>query len=127
VPEVDVTRKILFVDDSRVVTRLAEVWLRRASYDVVTAASGHEALEKATAERPDLILMDFNLPDWSGCDTLDLLALDDRTRDIPVVIVSTPCQLAELGGRIDRLVKPFDATELVGKVRQYLPASRTAA
>jgi CheY-like chemotaxis protein len=119
--------KILFVDDSQLVARLAEVWLRRAGYNAVTAASGHETLEKAAAERPDLILMDFNLPDWNGCETLDLLALDDRTRDIPVVIVSTPCQLRQLGGRIDRLAKPFDAAGLVGKVRQYLPTSRTAA
>jgi CheY-like chemotaxis protein len=120
-------RKVLFVDDSRVVTRLAEVWLESAGYNTLTAASGREALKKATAERPDLILMDFNLPDWNGCETLDLLALDDRTRDIPVVMVSTPGRLERLQGRLDHLAKPFDAKALLGKVRQHLQVSTNAA
>src|SRR5690349_6633633 len=77
-------KRILLVDDSRLLLKFEELCLR-ASYEVTTAASGSEALAKALSEHPDLVLTDLNLPDLSGRQVVESLALDGRTRGIKTV------------------------------------------
>jgi CheY-like chemotaxis protein len=114
--------KVLLVDDSPLILKAAELFLR-GTYQIVTATSGPEALAKAATERPNLILMDYHMPGWTGCETRTLLAQDGRTQDIPVVIMTTECQTQTLGPGVDHLVKPFKACELQDKLGQYLSAS----
>lgn len=89
-------------------------------YRVVTAASGREALEIAAAEQPQLILMDYGMPGWSGCQTRSVLAMDKRTEKIPFVIMTTESQAARLGPEIDHLLKPFGPNGFQTKLEQYL-------
>jgi CheY-like chemotaxis protein len=111
--------KVLLVDDSPLILKVAELFLR-GKYEIVTATSGHEALEKAATERPNLILMDYHMPGWTGCETRSFLAKDNRTQNIPVVIMTTECQTAELSADVDHLVKPFNAGQLHHKLGEYL-------
>jgi CheY-like chemotaxis protein len=115
-----VKSKVLLVDDSPLILKAAELFLQ-GEYQILTARSGPEALQKATSERPNLILMDFHMPGWTGCETRSRLAKDVRTQDIPVVIMTTECE--DLGPGIDHLMKPFKPCEIQDKLGQYLRAS----
>jgi len=112
-------KKILLVDDSRLVLKIGERCLE-GHYDVRTAASGAEALAKAIAERPDLVLTDMNLPDVSGRQIIESLALDGRTRGVKAVIVTTASEIARLGPGVETLAKPFDPESLLAKVTECL-------
>lgn len=112
-------KRILLVDDSRLLLRFEELCLR-ATYEVTTAASGSEALAKALSDHPDLVLTDLNLPDLSGRQVVESLALDGRTRGIKTVIVTTASEIARLGPGVDTLEKPFDSVSLLSKVSQCL-------
>lgn len=115
-------RKVLLVDDSRLVLRIGALFLEH-EYAVVTAESGREALELAARERPDLILMDVNMPELNGFEAAERLARDARTRAIPVVLVTTECERGNGLAGWDHLSKPFDAPALRNKVREYLAAA----
>jgi CheY-like chemotaxis protein len=117
-------KKILIVDDSQVMLRLGELMLSRSGYVVVTAGTGKAGVERAFQELPDLILMDFNLPDYNGCEARAILAEDLRTRSIPVVIVTTNGGAPQMDPSADLLLKPFDHASLLAKVREYVPLAR---
>jgi twitching motility two-component system response regulator PilH len=110
--------KILVADDSQLIHRLAHCFLR-TRYTTSTAASGEEAFERAVSDQPDLILLDRNIRGGTASATLALLAEDARTRHIPVVVMTTQDR-AGLGSNVDPLVKPFDASALIGKLQERL-------
>ena len=82
---VGVKTKILLVDDSKFLRLATERALARAGYDVFTASDGEEALKKARAHKPDVILLDMLLPKITGPDVLKALKKDPETADIAVV------------------------------------------
>ena len=109
-------KKILAVDDERHIVRLVEVNLGRAGYEVIAAYSGREALEKARAEKPDLIVLDTEMPDMDGSEVLQALKADPQTQDIPVIMLSAQSQNLDVfrgwqaGGGL-HLDAPFDRRE----------------
>ena len=111
-------KKILLVDDSRLIVKIAAAYLSRG-YEVVTASSGPEALAMAMSEHPDLILMDLNLPGMDGYKVASVLGGNPGTGDVPVVMMTTENEIPKLGG-MDYLLKPFDPTSLLEKVGAYL-------
>jgi two-component system phosphate regulon response regulator PhoB len=113
-------KKVLLVDDSLLILRMASAFLVR-EYDVVTAINGERALEKAVQEAPDLIVMDLNMPDHTGVEVARALRADARTRGIPVVIMTTDSELAAVPRGLDHLLKPFDGLTLLAKVARHLP------
>jgi DNA-binding response OmpR family regulator len=120
-------KKILLVDDSRTSLFLAQMILKRGPYRIVTASDGAEGVEKAVAERPDLILMDVVMPRLNGFEALQKLRERDETRTTPVIFVTTrgePINVETgLGeGGNDYVTKPIDAEELLSKVKGYLGA-----
>lgn len=120
-------KKILLVDDSRTSLFLAQMILKRGPYRIVTASDGAEGVEKAVAERPDLILMDVVMPRLNGFEALQRLRERDETRATPVIFVTTrgePINVETgLGeGGNDYVTKPIDAEELLSKVKGYLGA-----
>ncbi len=123
---------ILSVDDERDVTDLVKFHLMRAGYDVVTAASGREALQRIADCRPDLILLDLMLPDIDGFGVSEILRRDPSTATIPIVILTawaTP-DAQHLGlelGALDYMTKPFSPKKLVERVRQLLSLKDQAA
>src|SRR3712207_8330358 len=89
--------RILVVDDIETNVRLLEAKLTAEYYEVLTAESGAEALAKAAAEAPDVILLDVMMPGMDGFQVCRRLKDDPLTRHIPVVLVTA------LDGRDDRL------------------------
>ena len=116
------TPSVLVVDDDDAILVLVELALRSAGYDVVTASSGGEALERAADVTPDLVISDVRMPDGDG------LALVQRLRELPRGHAVPFIFLTALGatedvvtgmqlGADDYLRKPFDVAELVARAR----------
>ena len=120
-------KKILIVDDSSTVLLMETMILSKGSYDVVSARDGQEGLEKAQAERPDLILMDVIMPRMDGFEACRRLREAEATRGIPVIMVSTRGEMKSVesgyeSGCSDYVTKPINGLELLSKVRSYLGA-----
>jgi DNA-binding response OmpR family regulator len=80
--------RILVVDDNAPLRYALARTLRQHSFDVLEVATGEEALTVATAERPDLVLLDVNLPDIHGFDVARGLKAGERTKNIPILQIS---------------------------------------
>lgn len=117
--------KILVVDDIIQNVKLLRVILTASEYDVVEAYNGEEALEKVRAELPDLILLDVMMPKLTGYEVCQRLRADERTRSIPVVMITA---LHEMDDRVkgieagadDFISKPFNKVELLTRVKSLL-------
>ena len=99
--------------------------LTRAGYEVLTAATGREALATVAARRPDLILLDLMLPDIDGFGVCEILRRDSATAAIPIVLLTAwaTTDARSLGlelGALDYLTKPFSPRDLTTRVQQLL-------
>lgn len=112
-------KKVMLVDDSVLVLRIASAYLRDR-YEVITEASGEEALADTATQRPDVIVMDLNMSGRSGIEVADLLSRDRRTSDIPIVIMTTSSEVRLLPSHFDRVTKPFDKGTLLAKIAERL-------
>ena len=118
---------VLIVDDNEQNAKLARDVLRAAGLRTIEAASGAEALRRASVDRPDVILLDIRLPDLDGPDVARRLKGDPRTAHIPVVAM-TSLGLGEGGewfldaGFDGYLEKPIDVREFPDEVRRFLQA-----
>jgi len=124
--------KILVVDDEPEAVELLEFNLRQAGYEVVAAADGAEALKKARAVLPGLIVLDLMLPEVDGLEVCKMLRRDPATTSIPVMMVTAKAAEIDriLGlelGADDYLTKPFSPRELVLRVKKILERGRTVA
>jgi len=113
---------ILVVDDEPKIVKLARDYLERNGYQVVTAEEGNIALTVARHERPDLIVLDLNLP---GLDGLDVCRALRRESDVPIIMLSARVEETDrlIGlelGADDYISKPFSPRELVARVRAVL-------
>ena len=119
------SRRILLVDDDDAIRRLVRKVLEPYGYVVTGASSGKEALEKLLESKPDLILLDYVLPDMDGLVLLELIRA--RLGDSPTPIIcltgktdiSTKTKALEAGAT-DYITKPFDVRELVARVGTQL-------
>jgi len=117
--------RLLVVDDQPANVRLLEQLLSLSGYDVVTAASGAEALEKVSASKPDLVLLDVVMPKMSGYEVCRALRNDVATALLPVVMVTAldPSEERLKGiesGADDFLSKPINQAELLARVKSLL-------
>jgi DNA-binding response OmpR family regulator len=122
--------RILLVDDEERVLNFLRSKLKVAGYEVFTANNGHDALEEAQAQEPDLIVLDIVMPRMDGFDTLKELR---RFSSVPVIILSArrddTDKIKGLGlGADDYLAKPFNPDELVARIesvrRRLEPAEK---
>jgi DNA-binding response OmpR family regulator len=118
-------KKILLVDDSSTVLLMERMILSRNEFEVITAKDGVEGLEKARAERPDLILMDVVMPRMDGFEACRRLRQEPDINRIPVIMVTTRGELASMeagfaSGCSDYVTKPINGSELLTKVRSCL-------
>lgn len=124
-------RRILLVDDEPTIVKMVGKRLEVEGFDVVTAKDGQDALQKAHAESPDLIILDLMLPKLSGYEVCAMLKQDTRYRTIPIVLFTAKTQAKdeELGmecGANAYVRKPFRSEELLEKIRALIDASRRA-
>ncbi|HEY0270435.1 MAG TPA: response regulator transcription factor [Sphingomonas sp.] len=113
---------VLIVDDEMPIRRLLRAALDRASYRVIEARTGAEALRLLAAESPDVVLLDLGLPDRDGLELIPLMLRQGRAN---ILIVSareaTGEKVAALDlGAADYVTKPFDTEELLARVRAAL-------
>jgi len=118
-------KKVLLVDDSRTILMIEGMILRQAPYEVLTARDGEEAVEKATNERPDLILLDVVMPKMDGFEVCRRLRRQKVTKAVPIIIVTTrgEAEYVEEGfrsGCSDYLTKPIDGPALLSKLKSHL-------
>ena len=116
---------ILVVEDNAVNRRLAEFLLRSQGYRVREAKTAREAFDLLRAERPDLILMDVQLPRMDGLEATRKLKENPATRDIPVIAVTSYAmkgdrERALAAGCVDYITKPLDKTSFVQLVNSYV-------
>ncbi len=117
--------KILVVDDSALMRRLLQQVLQAAGYEVVCTADGQEGLDKVAAEKPDLVIMDRNMPKVDGMEALRVLRANPATRSLPVLMASArlePADAAEIqaAGANGLIPKPFQSKQLLAIIRQHL-------
>ena len=119
-------KRILIVDDEDDIREVAQVSLELVGqWEVLTAASGRDGIERARNGQPDAILLDVMMPDMDGPTTLSQLQADPVTRDIPVVFLTAKAQsadrtrLAQLGAA-GILTKPFDPLRLAADLAAAL-------
>lgn len=119
-------QRILVVDDEAHIRRLIAFSLKRGGYErLIFATNGLEALGVAEEEKPDLIVMDFVMPELDGLGALAQLKSDTRTENIPVIIVSGCGEFhANLDpkamGATDVLTKPYSPSSLLDSVNRAL-------
>ena len=114
-------KRILVVDDSPTERHVLLELLTRNGYQVSTAESGEEGIEKARAELPDLILMDVVMPGLNGYQATGTLTRDEATRQIPIIVCTSKGQETDKiwglrQGAIDYLIKPVNAEELLARI-----------
>jgi two-component system phosphate regulon response regulator PhoB len=119
------TAQVLVVEDERDIAALVAYHLTKEGYSVRTAASGSDALQAVAAQRPDLVVLDLMLPEWSGYDILKEMRRRPELADVPVVVLTARREEAdrikglELGAD-DYVTKPFSPQELVLRIGAVL-------
>ncbi|NBU75173.1 MAG: DNA-binding response regulator [Planctomycetes bacterium] len=115
-------QKILVIEDEKALADVLGYNLRREGYDVTLAYDGQEGLKQASAKLPDLIVLDLMLPTISGTEVLRELRSSDRTREIPVIILTAKAEEADqvVGftlGADDYVTKPFSVKVLIQRIK----------
>lgn len=118
-------KKILLVDDSSTILMMEKFILRNDPYILITASNGEEAVRKAAAELPDLILLDVIMPRMSGFEACRLIRDNAALKEVPIIMVTTRGEAANvetgwLVGCTDYVTKPINSVELLAKVRSLL-------
>jgi CheY-like chemotaxis protein len=119
----------MLVEDNEMNRDMLSRRLARKGFEVLLAADGEEALEVTRRERPDLVLMDMNLPVKDGWTTVREMREDPQLRDIPVIALTAHAmsddrQKALDAGCDDYETKPLDFARLLGKMEALLSAPR---
>jgi two-component system KDP operon response regulator KdpE len=126
-------KRVLVIDDEIQIRRLLKISLEKKEYDISLASTGFEGLQEYRTYRPDIIILDLNLPDMDG---REVLAEMRKWSEIPVIILSVRNAEEDIvtllnEGADDYLVKPFNTSELIARMnvalRRRRPDSRTTS
>jgi two-component system cell cycle response regulator DivK len=118
---------VLYVEDNEYNRKIVRQLLTRTSYRLREAADGEVALGMVREERPDLILMDVQLPKMSGLDVTRALRDDPATADVPIIVVTSFAlsgdeQRAMAAGASAYIAKPYSPRELLALINTFLAA-----
>jgi two-component system cell cycle response regulator DivK len=119
---------VLYVEDNEYNRKIVRQLLSRTSYRLIEASDGEGALALVRQDRPDLVLMDVQLPQMSGLDATRALRADPATADLPVIVVTSFAlsgddQRAMAAGASAYLAKPYSPRDLLALIRTFLPES----
>jgi two-component system cell cycle response regulator DivK len=119
-------RTVLYVEDNEFNRKMVRQLLRRTTYRLLEVGDGESALEAARRERPDLVLMDVQLPKMSGLEATRALRADPATASVPIIVVTSFAlsgddQRAMAAGASAYLAKPYSPRELLELIRNLAP------
>jgi CheY-like chemotaxis protein len=125
-------KKILSIDDSKMVHMVVTRTLKPLDVEVITAVNGQEGIEKAEKEKPDLILLDATMPVMDGIEALAALKANPATKDIPVLMLSADSgkdnvERAMQLGALKFITKPFTGDALVASLSEFIDLGQKAA
>jgi DNA-binding response OmpR family regulator len=118
--------KVLLIDDDEDLISIFTSALSRDSFEVVSATTGQEGLDKIKSEKPDIVLLDQVLPDISGNEILKSIKADSETKNIPVILLSNFSQEELVKGAIDEGAADYlfkyqvEPKDVVAKVKEAL-------
>jgi two-component system cell cycle response regulator DivK len=120
------SKRILVVEDQEDNRRIVRDLLTKNGYEMIEAVNGEEGVAMAQTERPDLILMDIQLPGLDGYEATRRIKADPALRQIPIIAVTSYAlsgddAKAEAAGCDAYVTKPFSPRLLLAKVREYVP------
>jgi two-component system cell cycle response regulator DivK len=120
------SRRILVVEDQADNRQIIRDMLSPLDYELTEAENGVEALASISKQKPDLILMDIQLPVMDGYEATRRIKADPATKGIPIIAVTSYAlsgdeQKARAAGCDDFVPKPYSPRQLLTKIRQYLP------
>lgn len=116
-------KKIFIIDDEIEIVELARMILEREGFQVSGTSSGMDIFWQVKDFRPDLVLLDINMPDMDGWEVLKSMKMDQETSSIPVVLFTIRSELRDRvhgmqGGAYDYITKPFSYDELISRVKK---------
>jgi DNA-binding response OmpR family regulator len=117
---------VIYIEDEPEMIDLVKLILSRRGFDVIGASGGREGLDLVREKLPDLVLLDLMMPDIEGWDVYQQLRADEKTRNIPVIVVTAKAQNIDkvLGLHIakvnDYISKPFSPQDLVTSVEKVM-------
>ena len=117
--------RILVVDDEIYIVHILDFSLGMEGYEVVTALDGEEGLQKAIEFKPDLIVLDIMMPKMDGYETCKALKADERTKNVPVILLSAKGRNVDMQtgydvGADEYITKPFSPRKLVDRINTML-------
>ena len=118
-------KTVLIVEDNELNMKLFRDLLQIHGYNTLEARTGPEALERLAEQRPDLILMDIQLPEFSGLEVTQKIKSNEELADIPVIAVTAFAMKGDeerirQGGCEDYIAKPISVASFLEKVKRYL-------
>ncbi|MCX8030394.1 MAG: response regulator [Thermodesulfovibrionales bacterium] len=121
--------KILVIDDSPIVRKMAEVALEEEGYEVYTAEDGEEGLKITEEVKPSIILVDFIMPKMSGYQFCQAIKENESLKDIPIILITGKGEdvgrkFSEKFQVYDYFIKPFKSADLVEKVNQIMNSQK---
>ena len=121
--------KVFLVEDEQSIVTLVEYSLKSEGYKVLVSSNGEEALSEIKKEEPDIVLLDWMLPDLSGLDICKLLKKDEKFKHIPIIMLTAKGQeedkVAALNaGADDYITKPFGNAEMIARINALLRRSK---
>jgi two-component system cell cycle response regulator DivK len=119
-------KTILYVEDNEFNRKIVRQLLVRTSYRLIEAVDGEAGVTSAREARPDLVIMDIQLPKMSGLDATRRLRADPSTAHIPIIVITSFAlagdeDKAKEAGATAYLAKPYSPRELLEKIRQLVP------
>jgi twitching motility two-component system response regulator PilG len=123
--------KVVVIDDSKTIRRTAEMLLKKAGCEVITATDGFESLSKVMEHQPNIIFVDIMMPRLDGYQTCALIKNNQAFKKIPVVMLSSKDGLFErarsrIVGAEHYMTKPFTREELLNTIKTYVVDAKTS-
>lgn len=116
--------KIMVIDDSTTIRKSAEIFLKKAGFDVVSIEDGFEALSRIDDESPDVVFIDVIMPKIDGLQACQIIKRNEKFKKTPVIFLSSKDSEFDkarglMMGANDYLTKPFSRDEIVNMVNKY--------